>query len=188
MSAALPLGIVGAAQSWRTVDPEPPAQRDGYRSADHLLERYWLLCAVLGSVPQQPWPSRETPRVDTSLRPGDGIRERRLIEMADLALCLRRARISRDGWKVLQVLHRPRRRYCRRCRYVGHFQGRRCPHCGPDRLRGWTFEPLPTLTVLAEELSDMNGRRWSWQQVRQVRDVTYERIEASMRRMGIAVE
>ncbi len=177
----LPTSIQGATQSWRQKEPEE--RRHGYRSVDTMLLHYFALKTANGT----PRSLHLDPKT-IMIKDGNRGHDRALVAMADLTLCIHRAKVPKSGWRVLNGIYRSRSSHCKRCKYHGTLEGRCCPRCAAIRSEGWTFESLPTLDVLAAEISADTHKRWTKHRVRTVRDDAYERIEKEMRRMGLLVE
>jgi hypothetical protein len=159
-----------------------------YSSADRLLNRYVELNLSLGSPKTTTWPDANDPPFDTASRlPPHMSRYARLVcELADIAVCIRNAKLSQDEQRVFYQLYRARKRYCLRCHLTSEHDAPRCPRCGTPAREGWSFEPFPTLPVLRERLerSDQT-RRWTIYRLRQTRDRAYARLEIAMKAKGL---
>ena len=160
----------------------------GYHSADHLIETYLRLWAVLGSARALVWPDPRQPRLEITTTPEHALHRRQLVELADIGTALHQARLTAMERRLLREMYRPRKRVCRRCGYVTASPGPRCRRCRAGRADGWTHEPLPTLSVIAEAMSRQTRERWSTERVRRLRDRAYGRLEAVMRRRQMGGE
>lgn len=156
-----------------------------YGSADAMLERY-LLLRLASETCRRVWPDAQNPLV-VATRDRDSPQERVAIELGDMGVCLTRAQLTCDERLVLRHLYRQRARWCQRCRrgFPLFHEGTHCPRCGAGRRQGWSYELMPTIGVLAEELSKRTKQRWSYWRVYRIRDAAFKKIEEAMRARGL---
>src|SRR5574337_1089878 len=149
----------------------------GYSSADEMLERYLFLLSSLVSPNPAPLPDLFRLPSPVNYAPGSTPADWHRAELSDIGLCLRRARLQPKERYVMQALYRPRRQYCRACRRVFPRCGDRprCPRCNRSRAQGWSYEPLPTAQVLADEMTKrrVGNIKWTPAAVRRTRDSAY---------------
>lgn len=145
-----------------------------------MLERLVELTTILHAPKSASLPTEKSVWVQRSvLSPHKSMHQRLLVELADLQCCLRDAQLTRLQEIVVDMIVRPRARFCYRCnRRVPQASEAtpRCPYCSATRSEGWTYEPFPTPTVLAQELTRRTKTPWTARRARKLRNTAYAAI------------